>query len=102
MGEELLGTSSCLSSEKVQTADVMRVHRDQMIATIQQLLQDGNGRFEKKDLNEALGNNDRRTRHAIYEARKRGIDLQGLRRGGHAVEEYVLRNGWKSREEYGL
>lgn len=81
---------------------MMRLHRDQMIATIQQLLQDGDGRFEKKDLHEALGGNDRRTRHAIYEARKRGIDLKGLRRGGHAVEEYVLQNGWKTREEYGL
>mgnify|MGYP003111321293 FL=1 len=80
----------------------MQLHRDQMIATIQQLLQDGGGRFEKKDLHEALGSNTRRTRHALYEARKRGIDLKGLRRGGHSVEEYVLQNGWKTREEYGL
>ena len=48
---------------------MMRLHRDQMIATIQQLLQDGDGRFEKKDLHEALGSNDRRTRHARYAAR---------------------------------
>ena len=97
-----MGRCAALSTQEIQSTNMMRLHRDQMIATIQQLLQDGDGRFEKKDLHEALGGNDRRTRHAIYEARKRGIDLKGLRRGGHAVEEYVLQNGWKTREEYGL
>jgi len=79
-----------------------------LIPIIVRLLEEGGGRFSRQKLEEELGNNYRRLRHALYEARKSGINLVAVRNGGHAVVEYVQRekappkNGWKTREEYNL
>ena len=78
---------------------------NEVIPLIEKLIEEGNGRFTRERLYNELDQNDRRVRHALYEARKSGIVLIAVRKGGHAVDEYVFRgkkNGWKTREEYNL